>query len=331
MIMISGRVKATLRRGTATVAIAAALLPLTLRVATPVLAGGVRQRADWSSARGERLLYLTVPIDNLINIYRARYSHEGPIAQITGIRGLGGIAVDGHGNLLAYAGAAILEFHRGSTTPFRMLSAAPGGYGLAVDAEGTVYAGGPDNAVRIYDHGATLPTRVIRDPLMMGIYEVAVGRSGVIFCNGSFYENSQVVFPVDELKASSKTSIRLRYLGLVGGLEAGTGNTLVVQDTAGNTVSVYPPPYTGAPVYARLTYLYQGPLMISNMAVSRGADDVWVVTATKSRAAILGSQFRLGVPSSTPITYGAKNATPPIVGGYDGGNPAIAIDPGSVR
>ena len=233
---------------------------------------------------------------------------------------MGGIAVDAAGNLLVYAGPHILEFRRGASVPFRVLEAVSGGFGVAVNASGTVYAGGPDNAIRIYDHGAPIPTRTVRDPIMTQIHAVAVSRSGTIFCNGTEIIGSSGYFPLDELRPHAVVPTRLRYLDAYGGLGIGKDDTLVVQDSLETTISVYARPYTGSPVSE---FTYGGELALSDMALTMGRRYRWIIGATKNRDAIFGQRFSLARSAGS-------NQTPNIGGGYDGNN-AIAVDPPALR
>lgn len=275
--------------------------------------GGFMSRAV--TKRGP-LLYISVPESGEIDVYPAVGKFQSPIGKITGLTGNGGIAVDRGGNLWVYQDHTITAFARGSLMPFRTLTALPGGSSLAIDRSGSVYAAGPNNIIAIYRHGSSVPTAALTDTLMTQLWAIAVDGEGNVFDNGTLSHgpSEPVSFQLDELPVHSGASIPLRTLGDVGGLAMGPGDSLVVQDSGFQTISVYPKPYLGQP---SSSFVFGDQVGIAAMALTKLRRTVWT-TVPVLNGSILGARFTL--------TGGTQLNTTQIIGrGY--GSNGIAVDP----
>ena len=117
---------------------------------------------------GKKLIYIADSANGVVNIYSQKGSNQSPLGQLTGLGGAGPLAVAKNGDVYVAAGTfsvppAIYVYHRGQQVPYTTLT--PGGFGLALDSKGNLYATQFGNVINIYAAGSTTPTSSLNDSL----------------------------------------------------------------------------------------------------------------------------------------------------------------------
>jgi hypothetical protein len=223
---------------------------------------------------GKKLIYIADSTNGVVNVYSQKGSNQSPIGQLTNLGGAGALAVAKNRDLYVAGGTfsqpAIYVFHQGQQTPYTTLSG--GGFGLALDSKGNLYATQFGNVINVYAAGSTIPTSTLSDTLCL-TNAVAADRKGNIFVDGFDCQpppnDGQ---EVDMFPAGSSTPMKLiSNIQSAGGLAVDHKGNLVVQDTGAGTVSVYAPPYNGL---ATSTFSFSGAGV--GIALDKTEKNVWV-------------------------------------------------------
>ncbi len=224
---------------------------------------------------GKKLIYIADSTNGVVNVYSQKGSNQSPIGQITGLGGAGALAVAKNGDLYVAAGTfsqppAIYVYHRGQQEPYTTLT--PGGFGLALDSKGNLYATQFGNVINVYAAGSTTPTSTLSDHLCI-TNAVAADRKGNVFVDGfDCQPPPNDGNEVDMFPAGSSTPVKLiSNIQSAGGLAVDHKDNLVVQDNGAGTVSVYAAPYTGP---ATSTFPFSGAGV--GIALDKTEKNVWV-------------------------------------------------------
>ena len=116
-----------------------------------------------SKSRQKADLYRRLNIRRREHLFQ-KGSNQSPIGQITGLGDAGPLVVAKKRDLYVAAGnllptPAIYVYHRGQQEPYTTLT--PGGFGLALDSKGNLYATQFGNVINVYAAGSTTPTSTL--------------------------------------------------------------------------------------------------------------------------------------------------------------------------
>src|SRR5579883_287105 len=235
------------------------------------------------------LLYVSDPVENVVNVYDESATNQAPIGQIGGLSEPQAMWVDPHANLWVANTTAftVLAYHRGSIFSYKTLSD-PNGYPAGVcgdNATGTIYAtdiqsssGGNGTTIDVYAGGATTPTSLLNEPNSLSLYFCAVDAKSNLFV--SYVNASTSLGEVDEFPKGQTTPIAIvSNLTCPGGVALDRYNALVVDDPCGQAMYIYDPPYTNGSYYS---FTYSG--AIQQIALDRSETNLWGADQTNDTA-----------------------------------------------
>jgi len=186
------------------------------------------------------LLYMSTFVGGTVQVYMQSGSNQQPIGQIGSISAPAGLAVTKKGDLYVASqhDGTVSVFHKGKTSPFKVLTGGASLAGVTVAPDGTVYASnGSSN--KIYEWSTSLTPTVLTPNFSEPCEYVATDASGNLFVDSFFSEFDE--FPAGSTKASK---LFVSYIGTPSGILVNSKRDIVANFTGG-VIATFPPPYNG--------------------------------------------------------------------------------------
>ena len=266
-----------------------------------------------SAAKGShRLLYISDPYDNKVNVYLQKGHNQSPIGHIA-VNYPTGLAVAHDGDLFVASplDGVVLAYHKGKTKPYATLTGTSNAGGVAVDGAGNVYVANGTGAINVYARGSTTPTSTLTDGNIYFVYNIAVDGAGDLFLSG---QKPAPPSPpeIDEFPSGSMTPTTLPIAPAgVASVDTDAANDLVIAFAAASnlgTVAVYPPPYTTDPSTS-FNFTFNGGYGLP-IALDRSERDVWVGNSSQTSGHSQGQKYSLKTGMLRDSTSGDEISGP---------------------